>query len=103
MRGQWRSRRCHLPCMRLSRAFRRANQPFTSHITAMDQQTQAAAAKDNPLLEVWGAPFRVPALGRLKPDHFPPAFAHAFESHAAEVAAISGNAAAPSFENTIAA
>src|SRR5919198_1357057 len=48
--------------MRLSHAFRRANQPFTSHITAMDQQT-----------------------------------------HAAEVAAIAGTAAAPTFENTIAA
>ena len=69
----------------------------------MDQQTQAAEAKDNPLLEEWGDPFGVPALGRIKPDHFRPAFAQAFESHAAEVAAISGNAAAPSFENTIAA
>jgi peptidyl-dipeptidase Dcp len=93
----------HPPYMRLSHPFRRANQPFTSHIKAMDQQTHLAEAKHNPLLEEWGDPFGVPAFGRIKPDHFRPAFAHAFASHASEVAAISGNAAAPSFENTIAA
>jgi peptidyl-dipeptidase Dcp len=93
----------HPPYMRLSHPFRRANQPFTSHIKAMDQQTHLAEAKHNPLLEEWGDPFGVPALGRIKPDHFRPAFTHAFASHASEVAAISGNAAAPSFENTIAA
>jgi peptidyl-dipeptidase Dcp len=70
---------------------------------AMDQQTHLAQPKDNPLLEEWGDPFGVPAFDRIEPDHFRPAFAHAFASHAAEVAAISGNAAAPTFENTIAA
>ncbi|MFL6823868.1 MAG: M3 family metallopeptidase, partial [Xanthobacteraceae bacterium] len=71
----------------------------------MNQQTQVLApgADHNPLLEEWSDPFGVPAFGRIKPDHFRPAFGHAFASHAAEVAAISGNAAAPSFENTIAA
>jgi peptidyl-dipeptidase Dcp len=80
-------------------------QGFTSHMSRMHQQTQilAPGADDNPLLEEWGDPFGVPAFGRIKPDHFRPAFAHAFASHAAEVAAIAGNAAAPSFENTIAA
>jgi len=70
----------------------------------MHQQTQVLApgADHNPLFEDWSDPFGVPAFGRIKPDHFRPAFAHAFASHAAEVAAISGNAAAPSFENTIA-
>ena len=71
----------------------------------MHQQTQVLApgADHNPLLEEWRDPFGVPAFGRIKPDHFRPAFTHAFASHASEVAAISGNAAAPSFENTIAA
>jgi peptidyl-dipeptidase Dcp len=69
----------------------------------MDQQTHLAEPKDNPLLEEWGDPFGVPAFGRITPDHFRPAFAHAFASHAAEVAAISGDAAAPTFGNTIAA
>ncbi|HYY39070.1 MAG TPA: peptidase M3, partial [Xanthobacteraceae bacterium] len=71
----------------------------------MNQQTQVLApgADHNPLLEKWGDPFGVPAFDRIEPDHFRGAFAHAFASHAAEVAAISSNAAAPTFENTIAA
>src|SRR5262249_13030792 len=43
----------------------------------------------------------VAAFGRIKPEHFRPAFARAFAAHAAEVAAIAGNAAAPTFANTI--
>jgi peptidyl-dipeptidase Dcp len=71
----------------------------------MDQQTQvfASEAADNPLLETWDGPFGVPAFGRLRPDHFRKAFARAFATHSAEVAAIAGNTAAPSFANTIAA
>jgi peptidyl-dipeptidase Dcp len=60
-------------------------------------------ADDNPLLEEWGGPFGVPLFGRIKPDHFREAFACAFAAHATEVAAIAGNAAAPSFDNPIAA
>src|SRR6266487_3852142 len=80
-------------------------QAFTSHMSRMHEQTQilAPGADDNPLLEEWGDPFGVPAFDRIKPDHFRPAFAHAFASHASEVAGISGDAAAPTFENTIAA
>src|SRR5262249_48950802 len=38
---------------------------------------------------------------RIKPEHFRPAFARAFAAHAAEVAAIASDAAAPTFANTI--
>jgi peptidyl-dipeptidase Dcp len=71
----------------------------------MHQQTQVLAtdADDNPLLEEWGGPFGVPPFGGIKPDHFREAFACAFAAHAAEVATIAGNAAAPTFDNTIAA
>ncbi|HYZ43377.1 MAG TPA: M3 family metallopeptidase [Xanthobacteraceae bacterium] len=70
----------------------------------MDQQTEVSAAEvdDNPLLETWDGPFGVPAFGRIRPDHFREAFARAFAAHTAEVAAIAGNTAAPSFANTIA-
>src|SRR6266566_5160574 len=80
-------------------------QAFSSHMSRMNQQTQVLApgADDNPLLEEWSDPFGVPAFDRIEPDHFRPAFAHAFASHASEVAGISGDAAAPTFENTIAA
>src|SRR5262249_30541950 len=76
---------------------------FTSHMTHMNEQTQvfASEAGENPLLTEWGGPFGVAAFGRIKPEHFRPAFARAFAAHAAEVAAIAGNAAAPTFANTI--
>ena len=71
----------------------------------MDQQTEVSVseADDNPLLETWDRPFGVPAFGRIRPDHFREAFVRAFAAHTAEVAAIAGNTAAPSFANTIAA
>ena len=76
---------------------------FTSHMTDMNEQTQVFASKagDNPLLAEWSGPFGVAAFGRIKPEHFRPAFARAFAAHAAEVAAIAGNADAPTFANTI--
>jgi len=30
--------------------------------------------QDNPLLADWTAPFGVPPLAEIRPDHFPPAF-----------------------------
>jgi len=72
-------------------------------MTRMHQQTQAFAADANPMLENWCDPFGVPAFDRIKPEHFRAAFARAFAAHAAEIAAIAGNAAAPTFANTIAA
>src|SRR5215468_10876572 len=76
---------------------------FTSHMRRMNQQTELSAseAAANPLFEDWGGRFAVPAFDRIKPEHFRPAFARAFAAHAAEVAAIAGNAAAPTFANTI--
>src|SRR5258708_2864684 len=79
---------------------------FTSHMRRMNQQTEVSAvsaseADDNPLLAQWSGPFGVPALGRIKPEHFRPALSRAFAAHAAEVAAIAGNAQAPTFANTI--
>ena len=76
---------------------------FTSHMTDMNEQTQVFASKagDNPLLAEWSGPFGVAAFGRIKPEHFRPAFARAFAAHAAEVAAIAGSADAPTFANTI--
>src|SRR5262249_18134247 len=76
---------------------------FTSHMTRMNQQPEvpASEAAADPLLAQWSGPFGVPAFGRIKPEHFRPAFARAFAAHAAEVAAIAGNAQAPTFANTI--
>src|SRR6516165_4361721 len=73
---------------------------FTSHMRRMTEQTQVST-DDNPLLAQWRGPFGVPAYDRIEPAHFRPAFARAFATHAAEVAAIAGNAQAPTFANTI--
>jgi peptidyl-dipeptidase Dcp len=56
---------------------------------------------DNPLLETWTAPFGLPPFERILPEHFPAAFDQGMAEQLAEVAAISGAAAAPSFANTI--
>ncbi len=58
---------------------------------------------DNPLLEHWTTPFRLPPFGRISPEHLRKAFDHAMEVDSAEVAAISGSAEIPTFENTITA
>jgi peptidyl-dipeptidase Dcp len=66
----------------------------------MNQQNQALAPR-NPLLEDWTDAFGVPPFGRIRPEHFHPAFARAFAEHAAEVAAIAADPAPPTFANTI--
>jgi peptidyl-dipeptidase Dcp len=55
----------------------------------------------NPLLAPWAGPFGMPPFDRVRPEHFPPAFAAAMEEHLAEIAAIGTEPAAPSFANTI--
>ncbi len=57
---------------------------------------------DNPLLQAWTTPFGVPPFNLIRAAHFPPAFDQAMAAHRAEVAAIAGTAAAPSFGNTLA-
>lgn len=57
----------------------------------------------NPLLAPWVGPFEVPRFGEVEPAHFVPAFEQAMAEHNVEVAAIVGNPAKPTFENTIAA
>ena len=57
----------------------------------------------NPLLAEWNAPFGVPPLGAIEPEHFAPAFEQALAEHRAEIDAIAADAAAPGFDNTVAA
>lgn len=57
----------------------------------------------NPLLQTWNTPHGLPPFAALRPEHFEPALRHAMEVHRGEVAAISGQAGAPSFDNTVAA
>jgi peptidyl-dipeptidase Dcp len=56
---------------------------------------------DNPFFETWTTPFGLPPFDRIRPEHFPPAFDRGMEEQNAEIAAITGDVAAPSFANTI--
>jgi peptidyl-dipeptidase Dcp len=56
---------------------------------------------ENPFFETWSTPFGLPPFDRIRSEHFPPAFDRAMADHNAEIAAIIGSAAAPTFANTI--
>jgi peptidyl-dipeptidase Dcp len=55
----------------------------------------------NPFFEDWTTPFGLPPFDRIEPAHFPPAFDRFMAEHKAEIAAIAGEPAPPSFANTI--
>ncbi|HEU0081332.1 MAG TPA: M3 family metallopeptidase, partial [Bradyrhizobium sp.] len=63
----------------------------------------AVTAIENPLLKPWATPFETPPFAEIAPEHFLPAFERAFADHAAEIAAITHDPAAPDFANTITA
>ena len=62
-----------------------------------------APTTENPLLQAWLTPHETPPFDLIRPEHFLPAFEQAFADHAAEVAAITHDPAAPDFANTIVA
>ena len=64
-------------------------------------QPSVALTQSNPFFEPWHTPFGVPPFDRMQPNHFEPAYEHAFAEHEAEIDRIAGDAAAPSFANTI--
>src|SRR5476651_576480 len=55
----------------------------------------------NPFFEDWTAPYGAPPLDRIKPEHFGPAYDRALAEHTAEIAAIAGDRAPPSFDNVV--
>ena len=65
--------------------------------------TATVSNQTNPLLAEWGGRFGLPPFAAISPEHFRPAFDRALAAHRAEIEAIAGAAAAPSFDNTIVA
>lgn len=57
----------------------------------------------NPLLQDWQAPYGLPPFSAIRPEHFEPAFAAAMQAHRDELRLIADAAAAPDFDNTVAA
>src|SRR5204863_9550132 len=66
-------------------------------------ETLVPSPAPNPLLQPWRTPFETPPFAEIAPEHFLPAFEQAFADHAAEIAAIEHDPAAPDFANTITA
>jgi len=65
------------------------------------KQTSSSKTTANPLLAPWRTPFKTPPFARIAPKHFVPAFRAALREHKAEIAAIAGRSAKPTFANTI--
>src|SRR4030042_1664184 len=58
-------------------------------------------AEDNPLLGKFNTPFGVPDFGKIKEEHYLPAFKGALKLHDTEIEAIVNNKKPATFENTI--
>ena len=58
---------------------------------------------ENPLLATWVGRYQVPPFGHISPEHFRPAFERAMAEQRAALARVAADAAAPSFDNTVAA
>ncbi|MCQ2300561.1 MAG: M3 family metallopeptidase [Bacteroidales bacterium] len=56
---------------------------------------------DNPFFAQWGTPYEIPDFGKIKPEHYMPAFEEGMKQQKEEIAAILNNTEAPTFENTI--
>jgi peptidyl-dipeptidase Dcp len=57
----------------------------------------------NPLLHPWVGADAWPPFDSARPEHFEPAFEHAMHAHRQELDALAVQAAAPTFDNTVAA
>jgi peptidyl-dipeptidase Dcp len=58
-------------------------------------------AQTNPLIAEWRTPFDLPPFDEITPGHFRPAFDTALAAHVAEIERIAGDAAEPTFANTL--
>src|SRR5262245_60748116 len=81
----------------------KAKQAKPAKATAKPRSGAKAAAGKNPLLAQWSTPFEMPPFDRVKARHFMPGFEQAFADNMAEIDAIAGDKAKPTFQNTIVA
>jgi peptidyl-dipeptidase Dcp len=81
-----------------------AHAPQTTPAIAAQPTPEAPATMTNPLLSKWSGPHGgVPPFAQIKVEHFKPALEASMDEKRREIDAIANNAAAPTFENTIAA
>ncbi len=58
---------------------------------------------DNPLLQDWDTPYGLPPFTLIRSEHFEPALQAAMQQHRDELTVLTGQSAAPDFDNTLAA
>ena len=56
---------------------------------------------ENPFFNKWETPYEIPDFGKIKTEHYMPAFREGMERQKAEIEAIVNNPEAPTFENTV--
>lgn len=74
---------------------------FMTMQTNAQQTAPVAKNQSNPLLQEWNTPYQTPPFDKIKTEHYLPAFEYAIEVAKQEVANISQQKSAPTFENTI--
>ena len=62
---------------------------------------KAEKDSENPFFSAYTTPFQVPPFDKIDTSHYLPAFVEGMKQHDAEIAAITDNTEAPTFENTI--
>ena len=75
--------------------------PTTNAKSAARSNKHKRGPDRNPLTTRWGADFALPPFGKIETRHFKPALEAGLREHCAEIKKILGNAAKPSFANTI--
>lgn len=68
----------------------------------MENNRETMDAETNTLLIDWDQPFGLPPFAQIRPEDFKPAFERAMRLNQGELAAITQQAAAPDFENSVA-
>jgi peptidyl-dipeptidase Dcp len=68
---------------------------------AASNEAGVPGAAGNPFSSEWATPFGAPPFSNIEPEHFRPAIDAGIREQQAEIDAIAGDPAEPSFENTI--
>ena len=74
-----------------------------SAVPARTAPAASAAREDNPFFAASTLPYHAPPFDRIRDEHYQPALEEGMRQQLAEIEAIAGQTAAPTFENTIVA
>jgi peptidyl-dipeptidase Dcp len=75
--------------------------PYRYHRANSPSEKVSNTMIDNPFFEAWATPFGVPPFGRIRPEHFPPAFERGIMEESVEISLIATLREIPTFANTV--